>query len=157
MKHVSLREAICAALPELARDPERLSMWIEKGRIRSPMTDSRDFEWEYTLNLTVQDFTGHPSILFLTIADWLRVAQPELLQPTASSGFHFEVDVVDDSTVDLHVWLALTECVRVTRKEDGSDDLQHLEEKADLLPDDAKGARLKRLLINDAMLLAVED
>lgn len=157
MKHVSLREAVAKALPELARDPERLSMWIEKGRIRSPMTESRDFEWEYTLNITVQDFTDHPSVLFLTVNDWLRVNQPDLLQPGAGSGFNFEVDVVDDSTVDLHVWLDLTERVSVTANDDGTDAIVHLPERADLLPDDAQGALLKRLLMNGDQLLPVDD
>jgi len=156
MKHNALREAIALALPEFARDPERLSMWIEKGRIRSPMTESRDFEWEYNLYLTTQDFTGHPSVLFLAINDWLRVNQPELLQP-GSAGYDFEVDVVDDKTVDLHVWLDLTECVRVTKQDDGTDDLQHLSEDANLLPDDLQGAKLKRLLMNDELTLAVAD
>lgn len=157
MKHNALREAIVTALPELARDPERLSMWIEKGRIRSPMTESRNFQWEHTLNITLEGFTGHPSVLFLTINDWLRVNQPELLQPDRASGYHFEVDVVDDATVDLHVWLDLEERVRVTAKDDGTDAIEHEAEQADLLPDDAPSAPLKRLLMNDDLLLPVAD
>lgn len=156
MKHVALREAIATALPELARDPERLAMWIEKGRILSPMTESRNFEWDYTLNITVQEFTSHPSILFLTINDWLRVNQPELLQPGGKAGYHFEVDVIDDATVDLHVALDLTECVTVTRKDDGSDELQHEAEQGDLLPDDLRGANLQRLIMDDVLILPVE-
>ena len=35
----SLRAAITAADPELGRDPARLLMWVEKGRIRAPMTE----------------------------------------------------------------------------------------------------------------------
>lgn len=157
MKHNALRETIATALPELARDPERLAMWIEKGRIRSPMTDSRGFEWEYTLNIMVQDFTAHPSILFLTINDWLRVNQPELLQPGGKSGYQFEVDVIDDATVDLHVWLDLTERVHVTANDDGSDNLQHEDEQANLLPDDLRGANLQRLLMDDVLILPVTD
>lgn len=157
MKHNALREAIVQALPELGRDPERLSMWIEKGRIRSPMTESRNFQWEHTLNITVLDFTGHPSVLFLTINDWLRVNQPELLQPDRSSGYNFEVDVVDDATVDLHVWFDLDERVIVSRNDDGTDAIRHDVEDANLLPDDDLGAPLKRLLMNDGLILPVAD
>jgi hypothetical protein len=62
MKANSLREAIVAALPDFATDPERLAMWIEKGTIRSPMTESRSFEWAYSLNIArgIYRPTGHP-------------------------------------------------------------------------------------------------
>jgi hypothetical protein len=137
MKPNDLRAFIVAALPDFATDPERLAMWIEKGRIRSPMTASRNFEWEYTLNITLQDFTGEPAILFLVINDWLRTNQPELVQPGAKHGYVFEADVVDESTVDLHVQLDLTERTGVTANADGTDALQQLDDAACLLDDDA--------------------
>lgn len=145
MKANSLREAIVAALPDFATDPERLAMWIEKGTIRSPMTESRSFEWAYSLNIALEGFTGQPAILFLAINDWLRTNQPELLQPGAHKGYSHEVDVIDENTVDMHVKLELTERIAVERQSDGTDILQHLDD-AGLLLNDA-------LLDDDAPLL----
>ncbi len=145
MKPDSLRAAIVAALPALENDPERLAMWIEKGRIRSPMTSSRGFEWDYVLNITIQDFTGHPSIPFLVINDWARTNQIELVQPGDKSGYQFEADVVDVGTIDFHIQLNLTERVSVTRGEDGSDTLQHLDDTAFLLTDDEPWGTLTKV------------
>lgn len=135
MKPNSLREAIVAALPAFATDPDRLAMWIEKGSIRSPVTESRSFEWAYVLNITLENFTGQPAILFLALNDWLRTNQPELLQPGAHKGYSHEVDVIDENTVDMHVQLHLTERIAVTRESDGSDTLQHLDDADCLLSD----------------------
>ena len=106
-KPASLRAALTAADPQLARDAERLSVWVEEGRIRSPMTASRGFSWEYTLNITITDFTLHPSVLFLAINDWLRTNQPDLLSPEAKSGYSFEADMLDPSVPALALTLVL--------------------------------------------------
>jgi len=145
MKPNTLRAAIVAALPDFATDPDRLAMWIEKGSINSPLTANRGFEWAYTLNITLENFCGQPAILFLTINDWLRTNQPELLQPGAHHGYSHEVDVIDENTVDMHVQLSLTERIAVTRQSDGTDTLEHLDDAACLLSDS--------LLDDDAPLL----
>lgn len=142
MKANSLREAITAAIPDLATDPDRLAMWIEKGRIRSPNTDNRGFEWDYVLNITIEEFTGHPSIPFLVINDWARTNQLELVQPGQKHGYDFQADVIDAGTVDFHIQLPLTERVSVTRNADGTDSLQHLDDTAFLLADEFNGGPL---------------
>lgn len=123
----SLRAALTAAAPDLARDPERLTMWVEEGRIRSPMVENRGFAWEYTLNITVTDLILHPSVLFLAINDWLRAAQPDLLTPASSAGYRFDADIIDPQTVDLHIKLRLTENVALVAGPNGPA-LQHLAE-----------------------------
>ena len=127
-KPASLRAALAAAYPQLARDAERLSVWVEEGRIRSPMTASRGFTWEYTLNITLTEMTGDPSVLFLAINDWCRTNQPDLLTPEAKSGYTFEADLIDTQTVDLHITLRLTEQVAVTTDANGNTQIQYLPE-----------------------------
>jgi hypothetical protein len=39
------------------------------------------FEWNYTLNIVVEDFAADPSMMFLVICEWARRNQPDLLQP----------------------------------------------------------------------------
>lgn len=133
-KPASLRAAITAILPELGRDADRLKLWVEKGRIRSPMTPDRGFAWEYTLNLVITDFTDHPSLVFLTINDWLRAAQPDLLTGR-DAGYSFEADIIDDNTIDLAIEIALTEQVVLRPRAGGGFNLEHLAEPDPLFPE----------------------
>lgn len=132
----SLRAALTAVLPELARDPDRLRIWIDKGRIRCPMTASRAFSYEYTLSLLLVDFTGHPALVFLTINDWLRINQPDLAQVDKDGGYTFEAEVIDAKTIDLAIDLTLTERAVVTPRAGGGWQIDHPAEPDPLLTDD---------------------
>ena len=130
----SLRAAIAAVIPEIARDPAQLKLWVDKGRIRAPMTPNRDFAMAITLTLELIDFAGHPSIVFLAINDWLRVNQPELLAAGAP-GYSFDSAIIDDKTIDLIIELELSESVRLTDREGGGWNLEHVAEPV-LFPED---------------------
>lgn len=105
-----LRAAIVALLPELARNPDKLAMWVENGRVRATGNAQRGFAWEYPLTVVVEDFTKPPETLFFIVVDWLRTQQPDLLASN-SEGFPFEVDVIDDKTSDVKITLPLREIV----------------------------------------------
>lgn len=155
IKPAALRAAITTMLPDLGRDPQRLQMWADKGRIRATLSDNRGFAWEYTLNIVVTDYTGHPSLVFLAINDWLRVNQPDLLG-AGQPGYPFEADIIDDGTVDLHAELALTEQVSLRSRGDGEFDLEHLAEPLVLDDDMALAnppALLKRIYWRNELLL----
>lgn len=115
-----LRAALVAGIPELALDPGNLVLFIDKGRVRAPMTAERGFAWTYDLNLIVTAYTGDPAALFFLVVDWLRVQQPALLAPGATSGFTFEVDILDPRTSDVQIVLTLDEIVTASPQEDGS-------------------------------------
>ena len=133
----SLRAAVTAVLPELARDPDRLRIWIDSGRIRCPMTESRAFGYEYKLTLELIDFTGEPAIVFIAINDWLRVHQPDLAQIDGTSGYSFEAEPIDDKTIDLIVTLQLSERAIITPRPGGGWNIEHPAEPDPLFPDDA--------------------
>jgi hypothetical protein len=124
----SLRAALTAAYPQLARDPERLNMWVERGKIRAPMTPDLGLAWEYTLSILITDCTTQPSVLFFAINQWCRTNQPDLLSANPSHGYEFEADIIDPNTVDLHITLKLTEQVTAMANTDGSFTLQHIAE-----------------------------
>lgn len=151
----SLRAAIVAVIPELQRDPALLKLWIDKGRVRAPMTPNRDFGMRFTLTLELVNFTGHPSVVFLAINDWLRLNQPETVAGGAQ-GYTFESDIVDASTIDLIVTLELTESVRLTARDCGGWNLEHIAEPA-LFPDDVPIALppslLKQIYWNGELLV----
>jgi P2 phage tail completion protein R (GpR) len=138
----SLRAALTALLPELARDPDRLRIWIDKGRMRCPMTEdasgqpNRDFFYEYTLSLLLVDLTAHPSLVFLAVNDWLRVNQPDLCGPAGTSGYTFEVEVIDEKTIDLAIELPLTEAAVLTPRAGGGWTIEHPPEPDPLFEDE---------------------
>jgi hypothetical protein len=135
IKPASLRAALVALQPSLARDPEKLVMWVDQGGIRSNSTESLGFAYRYRLNVLLVDFAGEPSIIMLAVTNWLRENQPERIVP-GQEAFTIEVDLIDSKTVDLQLQIQLDENVLVTCREDGGFDLEHLAEPVPLFDDD---------------------
>jgi hypothetical protein len=123
----SLREHLLAAVPGLARNPERLLMFIDSGKVRCTAAASLSFEYAYTLQIILTDFAGHPDSVMLPILGWLRVNQSELLTnlDKSADGLVFEADLLDRSKVDLSLTLPLTERVVVKRLDGGGFDVTH--------------------------------
>lgn len=121
IKPAALRAALTAALPDLARDPDRLLVFIDAGSVVSTHAEGRSFEYRYTLNLIITDFTGDPDAVMIPLLDWVREHQPELM---ANWNNHeritFEVDVLANDAVDLSIALPLTERVGVHADADGT-------------------------------------
>lgn len=134
-KPETLRAALAATVPELADNPERLIMWIDQGSVASPMTASFHFAYAYRLNILLIGYAGQQPPVAIAILYWLRVNQPDLLQP-GKSAFSFEADFLDNSSVDLQIELQLSEQVSAVRREDGGFDMQFLAEPDPLFDDD---------------------
>ncbi len=142
LKPDSLRAALTAGLVDaegvkfLERDPDKLAIFVDEGRIVSRMSAEPDFpapafEYRYRLNAILQDFTGHPDAVMVAIVLWLHVHQPELLQnhDKGDKAIVFDADIIDANTIDLSIELELTETVAATAREDGSGyDLVHVAE-----------------------------
>lgn len=141
IKPASLRAALVDALAVFAIAPDALKMWVDRGAIHA--RHSHDparpgaFEYRYTLNLVVEGWQQHPSLVMLAINAWAAVNQPDLLAGSAAQSYTFEADILDAETVDLAIELQLTEAVAVTPRPDGGFDLQHLAEADPMLPDAA--------------------
>lgn len=137
LKPSSLRSHITAALPELARDPERLVMLVAGGRIVSTLTQSLSYEYAYTLRLLVLDYAGHADAIIAPILVWLRSHQPEMLDndEKREKGFRFDAEYLTTTAMDLVIELDLTERV-ITRPRQGlpgAMDLHHVGEPAHVL------------------------
>lgn len=116
----SLRDALTAAIPALARSPESLHIFVDEGRVVSTGARTLSFEYQYTLTLIIVDFAESSDAIMVPVLAWLRVNQPELFfsPDQQREGFKFEADILNHSTVDLAIKLPLTE--RVTVAVDGS-------------------------------------
>lgn len=115
----SLRAYLTAAIPVLKREPERLQLYIDKGRVISTGTGSVSFQYAYRLNLVLLDFPGHPDEVFLPLLLWASINQRELLQSMTrgEGGIEFEADILSPTTADLSIYLDLTERVIATAME----------------------------------------
>jgi len=134
-KPQALRAAIVAAIPSLAVDPDRLRMWVDKGRVRMVAANGNSFAWEYTLSVYLDQFAGSPALMANAINQWLRTAQPELVTPGAI-GYTFEADIIDAGTYDLMFDLPLSEDALVTATEDGGWQIETPGDPTPLMPDD---------------------
>lgn len=123
----SLRNHLLAEVPDLGRNPDRLLTFIDQGKVRCTAAPTLSFEYEYTLQLILTDFPGHPDTVMIPILGWVRMNQPELLANLDKSkeGLKFEADILDKSKVDLSISLPLTERVLVKRNDQGKYDVSH--------------------------------
>lgn len=107
----SLRQLVQAAVPDLARDPERLIVMANDGQAVSTLAGGLSFEYRYTAAITVLDYTGHTDALFVPILAWVRVNQSDLLDnPTSQArGIEFNVEHLNTAAVDIGIRVPLTE------------------------------------------------
>lgn len=129
-KPESLRAHLLAAVPELRHNPDRLLVFIDKGRLRSTAAGGLSFEYGYTLNLLFTDYAGHPDAIAIPLLAWLLVNQSELLVnlEKGKEAIQFEADVLANDKVDLSITLPLTERVIVRKQADGTLQVTHAEE-----------------------------
>lgn len=117
-------------MAELRHSPDRLLVFIDKGKLSCTAAASLSWEYGYELQIILTDFAGHPDAVMLPLLAWVRTNQSELLanQDKAAQGIGFEADILDNSKVDLAITLPLTERVVVKRQADGTYQIEHVPE-----------------------------
>ncbi|AJG19126.1 phage tail protein [Cupriavidus basilensis] len=115
MKPNDLRQALTAAVPELQRNPDKLHIFVDEGRVVATGSKTLSFEYQYTLTLIVTDYADNSDTITVPVLAWLRANQPELFfnPDRREDGFKFEADILNHTTVDIAIKLALTERVTV--------------------------------------------
>ncbi|SFG08409.1 P2 phage tail completion protein R (GpR) [Novosphingobium sp. CF614] len=131
----TLRAAITAALPELAQNPDRLRIWIERGAAQCRDTRTEAFGFAYQANVLIVEMASDIAVLALAIFRWQRVNQPHLLAP-GKDGFSFDVDILDNKCADVLLQIQIEENVTVTPVEGGGSQLAYLPEPDPLFDDD---------------------
>lgn len=141
-KPAELRAAITAAVPDLKRNPEKLHLFVEEGRVVATGARTISFEYQYTLSLLVTDFAASADTITVPVLAWLRENQSDLFHnpDRRSDGFKFETDLLNHDCVDLLMRLPLSERV-IVKVVDGRYVITHASEPVDP-NDDPSGWKL---------------
>jgi hypothetical protein len=107
------RTALLAALPELASDPQRLSIFVEKGKLVANGTEGTGWSYHYQLTAVLQDFAGDMDALAKAVIAWVAVEQPDMLKNSmqAEHGIRFECELMTAELADISIEVDLTEAV----------------------------------------------
>ena len=112
-KPALLRAEIERHLPEIAQNPDKLTMFVSAGRMVAHKA-TLSHETRFTLSLLITDFTGSQDILNTIIINWLQTHQPDILGPGAAdpNAYTFEADLLGHGAADILIELKLTERTR---------------------------------------------
>ena len=115
-KPQSLRSALNKSVQYVADNPDRLHLFVDSGQLVATSAASLSWEYRYTLNVVITDFTGDQNLLMAPVLLWLRENQPDPLQnsETREKLFTFEVDILANDRCDISMDLKLTERVVAT-------------------------------------------
>ncbi|PJG82121.1 phage tail protein [Caviibacterium pharyngocola] len=129
LKAELIRSLLQNTLPDLKNNPDKLEIYIDDGLIVGTGAHSASYEIQYTLNIVVTDFSGSPDMIFAPLMDFIRKNQPELVEnpERRKDGFKFIEDPNNHDSIDLSIYLKLTERVLV-KEENGKNIIKHLNE-----------------------------
>ncbi|NEG80116.1 phage tail protein [Pantoea agglomerans] len=115
-KPQSLRSALNKSVQYVADNPDRLHLFVDSGQLVATSAASLSWEYRYTLNVVITDFTGDQNLLMAPVLLWLRENQPDALQNSEARErlFLFEVDILGNDRCDISMDLKLTERVVAT-------------------------------------------
>lgn len=120
-KPTDLRAHLTATVPLLADHPDKLQLFIEKGRVATKRGAGLGFEYRYPLQILITDYTDPVDTLVIPLLVWIDANQPDLFDNTdkRDQAIGLEAELIDHTTTDVQFTLELTERVLVTATETG--------------------------------------
>lgn len=119
-KPQSLRRALNKAVPYVHDNPDKLHLFVDNGALVATGARSMSWEYRYTLNVVIEDFSGDQNLLMAPVLLWLSENQQDAINnpEMREKLFTFEVDILRNDICDISLNLQLTERVLVST--DGS-------------------------------------
>ena len=115
-KPQSLRHALNKAVPYVRENPDKLHLFVDNGSLITTGAGSMSWEYRYTLNVVIEDFSGDQNLLMAPVLLWLRTNQPDAINnpELREKLFTFEIDILRNDICDISLNLHLTERVLVS-------------------------------------------
>lgn len=117
-----LRDLLNTSVAHIRLNPDCLKIFVEEGRIvATGARKNLSFEYQFQCIILITDYAAHADTVIVPILSWLGLNQPELLtnDEKRRTGFTFRAEIVNHTTCDIEIKLALTERVIVTPAEQG--------------------------------------
>lgn len=145
----SLRETLLKALPELAAEPDKLTLNVSRGVAIATLAASLSYEKQYPLTVQVREFTSDINTLLVPVIAWLRDNQPDIMTRAEGqkSGLSWETENAGSGGQNITLTLLLTERTRVTE----SDGALRADDLPEPLPD-APVTRPKALYVHGELI-----
>lgn len=111
----ALRAHLTAATPFLAANPDKLSVFVERGRVVCAGAGSLSFEYAFTARIVILDFAGHADAVMVPLLAWIKRNQVDVFEnpDRRGSAIRFEAELLNQETADLSIEVDLTEAVIV--------------------------------------------
>lgn len=115
-KPTELRAHLTQWVPDLAANPDKLHIFIERGAIATKLGAGLGYQYAYTVQIIITDFAEPADVLMVPLLVWLQTNQPDLLQDPVrrDKAIAFEAEIIDHKTIDIALTLDLTERVLVS-------------------------------------------
>ena len=129
-KPADLRAHLGRWVPDLSRNPDKLHLFIENGRIASRFGASLSFEYRYQLQIIITDFAESTDVIIVPLLVWVLENQPNLLfdEKLRDSIASFRAEPIDHDKTDIEFTLDLSERVLVKAQAGGSYQCEHIGE-----------------------------
>lgn len=128
----SIKDRLCQKIPYLKDNPEKLYLFVDDGSIVTTYEPSLSYEYNYSLNIIIEEFPDDQNIIFAVVLEWLKEHQPDILAnpDKRATGIRFEADILNSQSANISIDLKLTERVIVAMKE-GKYHVEAVNEPAD--------------------------
>lgn len=128
----SIKDRLCQKIPYLKDNPEKLYLFVDDGSIVATYEPSLSYEYNYSLNIIIEEFPDDQNIIFAVVLEWLKEHQPDILAnpDKRATGIRFEADILNSQSANISIDLKLTERVIVAMKE-GKYHVEAVNEPAD--------------------------
>lgn len=89
-KPQSLRHALNKAVPYVRNNPDKLHLFVDNGSLVATGASSMSWEYRYTLNAVIEDFSGDQNLLMAPVLLWLRDNQPDAINNLFNDGNNWQ-------------------------------------------------------------------
>lgn len=124
-----LRQALLNNNRFLIEHPDRLHTFIDEGKIVSTTAKSLSFEYQYTLNIVITDYSDSIDSIMVPLVAWIYIHQQEAWGngELREDALNYEVDHHSNKAFDISLNIKLSERI-ITREGESGFEIKHCDD-----------------------------